>query len=251
MDLTPDDFEWVTTEIMKIADLCCSGRVVSVLEGGYGRPTDTNHVANFNEIFQKDSGDVIEGSGPDSSSGHSNVLASASLDNGCNTNTNMNTKSGIDGHVASAGSGSGSRLFNRDLLAASAAAHVRRLVDPYGPRLVVAQHAASPSAPSSLSPCNARPPTSHPAPASHMPDFPSSSSAHHSPALLVPSSSPSSSSSCIVPTQPPHTQSPSSTDVLTDLPLDVPSAIAEEHHTSRDELTQSHTSKILDTDDLT
>ena len=37
MDLQPKDFEWVTSEILKIADICCSGRVVSVLEGGYGQ----------------------------------------------------------------------------------------------------------------------------------------------------------------------------------------------------------------------
>jgi acetoin utilization deacetylase AcuC-like enzyme len=36
MDLGPEDFEWVTSEILKIADICCAGRVVSVLEGGYG-----------------------------------------------------------------------------------------------------------------------------------------------------------------------------------------------------------------------
>ena len=32
MNLEPD-FSWVTGEILKIADLCCNGRVVSVLEG--------------------------------------------------------------------------------------------------------------------------------------------------------------------------------------------------------------------------
>ena len=36
IDLLPEDFAWATTEIMKIADICCSGRLVSVLEGGYG-----------------------------------------------------------------------------------------------------------------------------------------------------------------------------------------------------------------------
>jgi acetoin utilization deacetylase AcuC-like enzyme len=36
MDMQPEDFEWVTTEVMRIADLCCGGRLVSVLEGGYG-----------------------------------------------------------------------------------------------------------------------------------------------------------------------------------------------------------------------
>lgn len=36
MDLRPIDFEWTTTELLKVADLCCNGRLVSVLEGGYG-----------------------------------------------------------------------------------------------------------------------------------------------------------------------------------------------------------------------
>lgn len=36
IDLLPEDFAWATTEIMKIADICCGGRLVSVLEGGYG-----------------------------------------------------------------------------------------------------------------------------------------------------------------------------------------------------------------------
>lgn len=36
IDLQAEDFAWATTEIMKIADICCGGRLVSVLEGGYG-----------------------------------------------------------------------------------------------------------------------------------------------------------------------------------------------------------------------
>jgi len=36
MNLEAEDFEWVTTEVLRVADLCCNGRVVSVLEGGYG-----------------------------------------------------------------------------------------------------------------------------------------------------------------------------------------------------------------------
>jgi len=39
IDLRPDDFAWTTTEIMKIADICCGGRLISVLEGGYGEYT--------------------------------------------------------------------------------------------------------------------------------------------------------------------------------------------------------------------
>ncbi|WP_416898683.1 MAG: histone deacetylase family protein [Minwuia sp.] len=35
LNLTDDDYAWITRELMKIADECCAGRVVSVLEGGY------------------------------------------------------------------------------------------------------------------------------------------------------------------------------------------------------------------------
>ncbi|ETV74523.1 hypothetical protein, variant 1 [Aphanomyces astaci] len=37
LDLSPGDFHWVTTQLMLMANLCCNGRLVSVLEGGYGR----------------------------------------------------------------------------------------------------------------------------------------------------------------------------------------------------------------------
>ena len=33
--LTETDFEWITDELLAIADLTAGGRVVSVLEGGY------------------------------------------------------------------------------------------------------------------------------------------------------------------------------------------------------------------------
>ena len=36
LDLTPADFEWLTTRLCHVAKICCNGRVVSVLEGGYG-----------------------------------------------------------------------------------------------------------------------------------------------------------------------------------------------------------------------
>ena len=35
LNLTDDDYAWITREIMTIAEECCSGRVVSTLEGGY------------------------------------------------------------------------------------------------------------------------------------------------------------------------------------------------------------------------
>jgi acetoin utilization deacetylase AcuC-like enzyme len=33
--LNPDDFAWATRELMKVADKCCDGRIVSAMEGGY------------------------------------------------------------------------------------------------------------------------------------------------------------------------------------------------------------------------
>jgi acetoin utilization deacetylase AcuC-like enzyme len=35
LNLTEDDYAWITREIMAIAEECCMGRVVSTLEGGY------------------------------------------------------------------------------------------------------------------------------------------------------------------------------------------------------------------------
>ena len=36
LDLTPSDFEWATLQCLSVAAVCCPGKVVSVLEGGYG-----------------------------------------------------------------------------------------------------------------------------------------------------------------------------------------------------------------------
>lgn len=35
LNLTEEDYAWITTEICKIANDCCQGRVISTLEGGY------------------------------------------------------------------------------------------------------------------------------------------------------------------------------------------------------------------------
>lgn len=40
IDLEPEDYAWTTRKILEIADICCQGRVVSVLEGGYGRTSN-------------------------------------------------------------------------------------------------------------------------------------------------------------------------------------------------------------------
>ena len=35
INLEPESFEWITRQLLDVADRCCSGRLVSVLEGGY------------------------------------------------------------------------------------------------------------------------------------------------------------------------------------------------------------------------
>lgn len=36
MDLKIEDYAWVLGKVMEVASVCCEGRVVSLLEGGYG-----------------------------------------------------------------------------------------------------------------------------------------------------------------------------------------------------------------------
>src|ERR1700683_263477 len=45
INLTEDDFVWVTQKLMDVADHCAEGRVVSLLEGGYGLRALGNSVA--------------------------------------------------------------------------------------------------------------------------------------------------------------------------------------------------------------
>jgi acetoin utilization deacetylase AcuC-like enzyme len=45
LDFTEADYAWVTAKLMDIAERCCSGRIVSVLEGGYDLQALSNSVA--------------------------------------------------------------------------------------------------------------------------------------------------------------------------------------------------------------
>ena len=61
MDMRPEDFEWATTEIMNIADITCNGRLVSVLEGGYGsysQPTRKTRAAVRGATAESNDGDL-------------------------------------------------------------------------------------------------------------------------------------------------------------------------------------------------
>jgi len=40
LDLQPEDFLWLTEQLVAVANLSANGRIVSVLEGGYGKPME-------------------------------------------------------------------------------------------------------------------------------------------------------------------------------------------------------------------
>jgi acetoin utilization deacetylase AcuC-like enzyme len=103
MNLSPSDFRTITSEILRVSRVCCPGRVVSVLEGGYGRwvwgsPSPTSTASNS---FGNGDGMGPMGAAP---------AASPTLSEASNTST-------IKGYL------------KRDSLAENCAAHLRALVD--------------------------------------------------------------------------------------------------------------------------
>jgi acetoin utilization deacetylase AcuC-like enzyme len=51
IDLLPEDYAWTTRQILHIANICCNGRVVSILEGGYGRTPLSETATTSSEII--------------------------------------------------------------------------------------------------------------------------------------------------------------------------------------------------------
>lgn len=106
MNLTTDDFEWITSEILRVADICSNGKVVSVLEGGYGnykrsRKPSASQGAKKDEVVDKED---------------DRKAAQADRLNSSPDGNNVNDI-----------------YMNRDILASAAEAHLRRLIDPYAP----------------------------------------------------------------------------------------------------------------------
>jgi acetoin utilization deacetylase AcuC-like enzyme len=51
----PEDFAWVTRALMEVADRACSGRIVSMLEGGYDRQgLATGVAAHVSALMEED-----------------------------------------------------------------------------------------------------------------------------------------------------------------------------------------------------
>ena len=70
IDLTPLDYEWVTSKIMDIANMCCNGKIISILEGGYGHykskqdllynNTNTEHFTRSKVDHKKENDDLTD-----------------------------------------------------------------------------------------------------------------------------------------------------------------------------------------------
>jgi len=55
IQLTESDYAWLTEKIMDIADVCCEGRIVSVLEGGYNLYALADSVSAHVKVLMRDS----------------------------------------------------------------------------------------------------------------------------------------------------------------------------------------------------
>ena len=49
IDLQPSDFYWATQQIQEVAAVTCDGKVISVLEGGYGSTFENDDLKNSEE----------------------------------------------------------------------------------------------------------------------------------------------------------------------------------------------------------
>ncbi len=112
MDLYLEDFEWVTARVLEVADMCCQGRVVSVLEGGYG----CFHHQRRTNAAKKDK---------EAAAAAAAATATASAGGG----------SGGSGGASGPHGGTGASAemeLDRDILADAVCAHLSALVDSYG-----------------------------------------------------------------------------------------------------------------------
>jgi predicted lipid-binding transport protein (Tim44 family) len=120
----------VTKEVQAVADMCCGGRVVSVLEGGYGchdKPTNYAKPGNF--------GHSARTAAAASSSSSSSSASSTGSTGASSYGASSYGEPAFDGGASTAaGSASASsrESLNRRHLVDAACAHVRALVDPYG-----------------------------------------------------------------------------------------------------------------------
>ncbi|MCK5664357.1 MAG: histone deacetylase family protein, partial [Thiotrichaceae bacterium] len=53
IQLTQDDYQWLTQEIVSIANSCCDGKIISVLEGGYNLDALADSVSAHIAVLMK------------------------------------------------------------------------------------------------------------------------------------------------------------------------------------------------------
>lgn len=129
MDLEPQDFAWATAEIVKVADLCCEGRVISVLEGGYGRanPAKAKEAAAAVDIPAAAAADTSIDAALISPPPQ---MSSRTPSTGSSSSLSPNPAGGtVSAHLEKLVSSS---TMDRQSLTSCVAVHVHRLVDPYG-----------------------------------------------------------------------------------------------------------------------
>ena len=148
MDLEPEDFAWATTEISKIADMCCDGRVISVLEGGYGffhppkaKAATQQQQQHPSEQKRKGASVVAAAAAADISSDVDNSFISPQQHKNITPSTDSSGFRSVGGTAALTPPGFVSAHLeklvacspmDRQSLTQCVAAHVHRLVDPYG-----------------------------------------------------------------------------------------------------------------------
>ena len=123
----------MTKEIQAVADMCCSGRVVSVLEGGYGCQSAAN--TNYSKP-----GSFGHRRAPAASSASAAAASAAAAGSGvADELLQLNASGepvGVSSGAAAASAVSPAAALRESLdrthLVNAACAHVRALVDPYG-----------------------------------------------------------------------------------------------------------------------
>ncbi|KAG5175590.1 histone deacetylase domain-containing protein [Tribonema minus] len=125
-DLTPSDYAWITERVQEVADMCCEGRLVSVLEGGYGRPPLVPPEERRNSRSSNTSG----GGAAAAPLAAPLTQSPRSSDEGAEDKDKAAAASRGYQHPIES-TGGDAQTLDRSGLADAVAAHVLALVDPY------------------------------------------------------------------------------------------------------------------------
>ncbi len=138
MNLLPEDFNWITHRILDVARVCCPGKVVSVLEGGYGIWREAKSEKDKDAPKEKGKG-AKASTESDMVDATQTATASATASAAATTATGATgAAASVDANAASSASSSGERAsspvapnlyLDRQNLVENCAAHLRALID--------------------------------------------------------------------------------------------------------------------------